>query len=234
MKRVMDQRTGGEFIVRNLLMPALWDAYDDTVAAAEDADLLVAHPMSLATNSSLKCEPSPGYRRSWPRWASSCPRPACPRLLPRPSKAPFPRPDPAQTAFPPAKVDHPIVERAIPPHAVRTRIAARPRTTPRRDALPPVRRGLFLETDRAEQPDWPATRLSPASRTTTMTEIPAWTRSRPDSWRTVRHRSSSPWGPRRSWTPVSSTRTAPLPPPARQAGRAARRSRTREPTDFLT
>ena len=49
MKRVMDQRTGGEFIVRNLLMPALRDAYEDTAAAAEDADILVAHPMSLAT-----------------------------------------------------------------------------------------------------------------------------------------------------------------------------------------
>ena len=49
MKRVMDQETGTEFIVRSLLMPALRVACEDTAAAAEDCDLLVAHPMSLAT-----------------------------------------------------------------------------------------------------------------------------------------------------------------------------------------
>lgn len=49
MKQVMDARTGPEFIVRNLLMPSLRDAYEDTVAAADGADLLVSHSMTFAT-----------------------------------------------------------------------------------------------------------------------------------------------------------------------------------------
>ena len=49
MRQVMDSRKGPEFIVRELLMPGLRDAYADTGAAAEGADLLVTHPMMYAT-----------------------------------------------------------------------------------------------------------------------------------------------------------------------------------------
>ena len=49
MRQVMDSKKGPEFIVRNLLMPSLRDAYDDTTAAADGADLLVSHSMTFAT-----------------------------------------------------------------------------------------------------------------------------------------------------------------------------------------
>jgi rhamnosyltransferase subunit B len=49
MRRVFHGRTGVEFIVRGLILPALRTAYEDTVAAAEGADLLVSHPLTLAT-----------------------------------------------------------------------------------------------------------------------------------------------------------------------------------------
>jgi UDP:flavonoid glycosyltransferase YjiC (YdhE family) len=48
LSRVMDPRTGGRYIVRDLLLPALREAYEDTAAAAADADLIVVHPMALA------------------------------------------------------------------------------------------------------------------------------------------------------------------------------------------
>ena len=49
MQRVLDLRNGPEFIVRNLLMPALHTSYEDTMVAAEGASLLVAHPFTFAT-----------------------------------------------------------------------------------------------------------------------------------------------------------------------------------------
>jgi UDP:flavonoid glycosyltransferase YjiC (YdhE family) len=48
LSRVMDRRTGGRYIVCNILLPALREAYEDTAAVAEDADLLVIHPMALS------------------------------------------------------------------------------------------------------------------------------------------------------------------------------------------
>jgi len=46
--RVMDPRTGGRYVVRDILMPALRDSFMDTADAAQGADLLVLHPMALA------------------------------------------------------------------------------------------------------------------------------------------------------------------------------------------
>lgn len=63
MKRIMDLRTGSEFVVREAIMPVLRDSYDDTVAATEGADLLVSHPLSFTT-------PIIAERRSLP-WVSS-------------------------------------------------------------------------------------------------------------------------------------------------------------------
>ena len=45
--RAMDRRTGGRYIVCDLILPALRESYDDTAAVAADADLLVTHPMTL-------------------------------------------------------------------------------------------------------------------------------------------------------------------------------------------
>jgi rhamnosyltransferase subunit B len=47
IRRVMDQRTGLDCIIREIIMPPLRDSYEDTLAAAGDADLLVSHPLAL-------------------------------------------------------------------------------------------------------------------------------------------------------------------------------------------
>ncbi len=49
VRRVFDGSRGVEFIVRELVLPALRTAYEDTMAAAEGADLLVAHPLTWTT-----------------------------------------------------------------------------------------------------------------------------------------------------------------------------------------
>jgi rhamnosyltransferase subunit B len=48
LRRAMDRRTGGQYIICELLFPALRGAYEDTAAAAPGADLLVTHPLTLA------------------------------------------------------------------------------------------------------------------------------------------------------------------------------------------
>ena len=49
MRRFMDLRWGTIRVLRELLLPALRDSYEDTLAAAEGADLLVCHPLTFAT-----------------------------------------------------------------------------------------------------------------------------------------------------------------------------------------
>jgi rhamnosyltransferase subunit B len=48
LRRAMDRRTGGQYIICELLFPALREAYEDTAAAAAGADLLITHPMTLS------------------------------------------------------------------------------------------------------------------------------------------------------------------------------------------
>ncbi|MCA1685141.1 MAG: glycosyltransferase, partial [Planctomycetia bacterium] len=47
-RRVMDLRTGPEFVIRKLFMRHLRDSYDDLLAAAGGADLLVSHSVAFA------------------------------------------------------------------------------------------------------------------------------------------------------------------------------------------
>ncbi len=49
MARIMDLRRGPERIIREMMMPVLCQSYDDTLAAAEGADLLLSHPLTFAT-----------------------------------------------------------------------------------------------------------------------------------------------------------------------------------------
>jgi UDP:flavonoid glycosyltransferase YjiC (YdhE family) len=46
---VVDPKKGSEYIFRQLLMPYLQQTYDETVAALEGVDLLLSHPITLAT-----------------------------------------------------------------------------------------------------------------------------------------------------------------------------------------
>jgi rhamnosyltransferase subunit B len=48
MRRIMDEKRGPETVVRELLMPAVRESYEDLLEAAEGADLLVSHPITFA------------------------------------------------------------------------------------------------------------------------------------------------------------------------------------------
>lgn len=48
MRRVMDSALGSRYLIREIMMPNLRDAYTDTLAVCRDADLLVSHPLSYA------------------------------------------------------------------------------------------------------------------------------------------------------------------------------------------
>ena len=48
-KQIMHAKNGPEFLVRRLAMPSLRRSYQDITAAAENADLLVSHPLTYAT-----------------------------------------------------------------------------------------------------------------------------------------------------------------------------------------
>src|SRR5437763_84453 len=49
MRRSMDQRKGSEYVIREFMMPVLHESYEDTLAAAEGADLLVSHFLTFTT-----------------------------------------------------------------------------------------------------------------------------------------------------------------------------------------
>jgi UDP:flavonoid glycosyltransferase YjiC (YdhE family) len=49
MRQLMHPRRGTEFVIRKLFLPALEQTFEDTLAAAQDADLLVSHAIAFAT-----------------------------------------------------------------------------------------------------------------------------------------------------------------------------------------
>jgi UDP:flavonoid glycosyltransferase YjiC (YdhE family) len=48
VRRAMDERTGSEVVIRELVAPAVDEAFEDLQRAAAGADLLVSHPATLA------------------------------------------------------------------------------------------------------------------------------------------------------------------------------------------
>lgn len=48
LRLAMDRRTGMRYILTQMLLPGLRDAYQDTVEAARETDLIVTHPVTLA------------------------------------------------------------------------------------------------------------------------------------------------------------------------------------------
>jgi UDP:flavonoid glycosyltransferase YjiC (YdhE family) len=48
MRRLMDQRRGGEVVIREMFMAVLRESYEDLLAAADGADLLVSHIITYA------------------------------------------------------------------------------------------------------------------------------------------------------------------------------------------
>jgi UDP:flavonoid glycosyltransferase YjiC (YdhE family) len=49
IRRMMDRRKGSECIIREFVMPVLRESYEDTLAAADRADLLVSHMLTFTT-----------------------------------------------------------------------------------------------------------------------------------------------------------------------------------------
>jgi len=49
MRRMMDRRKGSEYVIREFAMPAIRESYEDTLKAAEGADLLVSHILTFTT-----------------------------------------------------------------------------------------------------------------------------------------------------------------------------------------
>jgi rhamnosyltransferase subunit B len=47
-RRIMDPLRGSEFLIRRLLMPHVRESYEDLLAAARGADLLLSHPLTYA------------------------------------------------------------------------------------------------------------------------------------------------------------------------------------------
>jgi rhamnosyltransferase subunit B len=48
-RRIMDRRKGSKYVIREFMMPVLRESYEDTLAAAAGADLLVSHMLSFTT-----------------------------------------------------------------------------------------------------------------------------------------------------------------------------------------
>ncbi|MGC8640250.1 MAG: glycosyltransferase [Isosphaeraceae bacterium] len=67
MRRYMELRRGTERVIRNWILPALRETYEDTRVAVQGADLLVSHPLTYATRLVAEKE---GYN-----WVSTMPTP---------------------------------------------------------------------------------------------------------------------------------------------------------------
>jgi UDP:flavonoid glycosyltransferase YjiC (YdhE family) len=63
VRRLLDRRKGSECVIREFVMPALRESYEDTLAAADGADLLVSHMLTFTT-------PLVAQKRGIP-WAST-------------------------------------------------------------------------------------------------------------------------------------------------------------------
>ena len=48
IERVLDPKSGPEYLIRRLVMPHVRQAYNDLAAAAQEADVLVTHPLAVA------------------------------------------------------------------------------------------------------------------------------------------------------------------------------------------
>ena len=156
MKQAMDSKKGTEFIVRNLLMPTLRDAYDDTFAAADGADLIVTHPMTYATR--LVAE------KKGLRWVATMLAPMGffsaydPPVLPLPFLA--------RLRFLGPAFDKPLLHFlkwtvrswGEPWHRLRSDLGLLPAADPMFEGMvsPDLCLGMFSELLGAKQPDWPA------------------------------------------------------------------------------
>ena len=156
MKQAMDSKKGTEFIVRNLLMPTLRDAYDDTFAAADGADLIVTHPMTYATR--LVAE------KKGLRWVATMLAPMGffsaydPPVLPLPFLARLRFLGPAFHKPLLRFLKWTVRSWGEPWHRLRGDLGLPPAADPMFEGMvsPDLCLGMFSELLGAKQPDWPA------------------------------------------------------------------------------
>ena len=154
-RRIMHPRRGTGFIVRDLVLPMIRASYEDTLAAAEGADLLVAHPLTMATRLVAAVRGIP--------WASALLAP-CHFLSPHdPPIIPLPRSDLLRALGP--RFNAPLfrlLKRATgswfgPLQRLRAELGLPPEVNPLFEGghSPDLVLALFSGLLGAPQPDWP-------------------------------------------------------------------------------
>jgi UDP:flavonoid glycosyltransferase YjiC (YdhE family) len=154
--RIMDPVRGGEFLIKQLMMPNLRDMYDDLLDATRNADLVVSHPLSFAAP--VVCE-----KRGLP-WAASVLAPLSffsrldpPLLVPSPAIAALHRRWPA-VSRPVNFVGERLAEAwTRPVQALRASIGLPRGGNPMvaGQFSPHLNLALFSGVMAAPQPDWP-------------------------------------------------------------------------------
>ncbi|HEY7330943.1 MAG TPA: glycosyltransferase [Gemmataceae bacterium] len=158
LRRIMDLRKGPECVIRELVMPVLRESYEDTLAAADGADLLVSHVLTFTTRLVSEKTGIP--------WASTVLQPFCflsvydPPVLPNAvflAKFRFLGPIFHRLLFGLSKWS--IRSWVEPWHRLRAEIGLPPvRENPLVDGqhAPALVLALFSKAFAGKQPDWPA------------------------------------------------------------------------------
>jgi rhamnosyltransferase subunit B len=157
LARVMDARRGGEVVVREFVLPALDQMYEETQRLAADADVLVSHPLTFAT-------PAVATARAMP-WVCTVLAPLSffsdtdfPVLPALPGLAPAMRRWPWLRRTLMALVRRETAKWAVPLARMRARHGLPPAGNPLIEGQfsPHLNLALFSRLLAEPQPDWPA------------------------------------------------------------------------------
>jgi len=157
LARVMDPRRGGEVVVKEFVIPALDQMWDETSRLAGDADLLVSHPLTFAT-------PAVATARAMP-WVATLLAPLSffsdtdfPVLPALPGLAPAMRAWPWLRRMLTGVVRRETAKWAVPLDQMRARHGLPPAGNPLLEGQfsPYLNLALFSRTIGEPQPDWPA------------------------------------------------------------------------------
>ena len=158
MRRVMDRRRGTEYVIRELMMPVVRESYEDILAAAEGADLLVSHVLTYATRLVAEKKEFLGPAGSSSPWAfSPAYDPPVLAQLPFLSKLRFLGPAFHRRLFQLAKQS--CRSWGEPWHRLRAEIHLPPTSeNPLFEGLysPSLVLAMFSQRFAAKQPDWPS------------------------------------------------------------------------------
>ena len=157
LARVMDARRGGEVVVKEFVLPALDQMYEETQRLAGDADVLVSHPLTFAT-------PAVATARAMP-WVATILAPLSlfsdtdfPVLPALPGMAPAMRAWPWLRRMLMGLVRRETAKWAVPLDQMRARRGLPPAGNPLIEGQysPHLNLALFSRVMAEPQPDWPA------------------------------------------------------------------------------